>query len=74
MADCRSCRFFVPADRLPAGARDWCEDWVREFRPGEEVLGYCKARKRPVTYFEGKCRFFKRRYFRQRTLAGEVIE
>ena len=73
MVDCRKCRYFIPADKLPSEARRWCEEWVEKYRYGDKLLGYCKARKRPVTYFEGKCRHFRKRFTKQKTLT-EVVE
>ncbi len=59
-ADCRLCRWFTRVEELDERAREQAEAWVGRYRRGSRLLGYCRYYKRPVTYYEGYCRAFKR--------------
>ena len=66
MADCRTCKYFIPADRVYPEIKKWCIDWISKYRTGEEFLGFCYKRKRPVTYYEGKCSLYTPKKSRRR--------
>ena len=55
MADCRRCVYFTPADRLDPDTKARAVRWVSRRRPGSQLLGWCNAYGRPVTYYTGSC-------------------
>ena len=55
MANCASCRHFIPEHRLSKELREWCLKWIEVQRPGAPLYGYCTEYDRPVTYLEGSC-------------------
>ena len=55
LADCRLCVFFRPVDMLSEDTLLKARAWVKKHRPGAELLGWCNAYMRPVTYYIGSC-------------------
>ena len=71
-ADCRKCIYFIPIEKMSDDLIAKAEEWVEKNRPGEEVLGWCKAYRRPVTYFEGSCPRFTKKVMNQLKLDDYV--
>ncbi|MEB3759756.1 MAG: hypothetical protein GSR81_02810 [Desulfurococcales archaeon] len=66
-ADCRKCIYFIPIDELTDVYRKELA-LVLEAKWGWKVLGWCKAREKPITYYEGFCRRYKPRPSNVRSL------
>jgi len=85
-ADCRKCVYFIPIRDFLELRDDRVSEWPRyvvdrlieeyghkEFM-GMRVLGVCIKRKALVTYYEGRCRYFKpKKVWKQLTLE-EVLK
>ena len=54
-ADCSRCRYFISKDEMPEELVERAERWVALHRPGQQLIGWCRRFKRPVTYQYGKC-------------------
>ena len=54
-ADCRRCIHFIRVEKLDNAAKKWALEWIEKHRPGEQLLGWCTAYGRPVTYYTGTC-------------------
>jgi len=86
-ADCRKCRYFVPKSVIDSNPnwhleepwigmpKEEFEDMIEEMlikeAKGHKALGLCRKRRKPVYYYEGRCRYFspKPPKYRQLTLA-----
>ncbi|MCE4625843.1 MAG: hypothetical protein F7C35_08305 [Desulfurococcales archaeon] len=66
-ADCRRCIYFIPIDELDDYRKELA--LIHEAKWGRKVLGWCKAREKPITYYEGYCRFYRPRPERVRPLS-----
>jgi len=89
-ADCRKCVYFIPKSVLEADEgwylrEPWIDMSKDEFKgmleeiavreaKGERHLGLCRKRRKPVYYYEGRCRYFKpKKVWKQLTLE-EVLK
>jgi len=57
--DCRFCRYFKYRDEMSGEELEESFIFIAKHRPNEHLLGWCTKRKLPVTYFKGKCKFYK---------------
>ena len=91
MADCRKCRHFLPRSVIDSNPdwhleepwldmptnelEDMLEDAIVKEAKGMKFLGLCKKRRKPVFYYEGRCRYFdpKPPKYKQLTL-DEVLK
>ena len=72
MVDCRDCYYFRKASDM---SEDLRQQWTTILaRYGKDLLGWCEKRGKPITYYKGKCRLFRRKPVKQYTLTGEIIE
>jgi|GEM_PF-3687285 len=58
-ANCRNCHHFVPVSKMPESLKQKAREWIKHNRPGQRLLGWCNAYRRPVTYYEGTCGYYK---------------
>ena len=49
-----------PAEDLGEDLRKQALEYIRRYRSGARLLGYCRFYRRAVTYYEGYCRAFSR--------------
>ena len=75
VVDCRRCKYFIPRSEMSSEQLREAWIYVTENFPDRHVLGWCKKRGKPITYYTGKCRFYlPKPSLKQKTLTGEVIE
>jgi len=62
MADCRICVWFKPRYEMTNEELEQAYIWLAKNRPDKQIiLGWCSMYNRPVTYYTGKCRGFKKK-------------
>ena len=75
VVDCRRCKYFIPRSEMSSEQLREAWIYVTENFPDRHVLGWCKKRGKPITYYTGKCRFYlPKPSLKQRTLDGRVID
>jgi len=60
-ADCRRCIWFVPLSRMDDELKRRALEWCAMYRPNQSLKGWCRAWRRPVTYYYGTCPKFRTR-------------